>query len=93
MISETDAMALVTAALSEKDIPEDSLVIDEEATIDTDFGWIFFYNSKKFLETKDFQNRVAGNGPIFVNRRDATIKFCGSGTPLDVLLSEYKKTL
>jgi hypothetical protein len=92
--TKSSAMELVARKLSEMPIyPGDMLVINEEKTIDTEFGWIFFYNSKKFLETKNPIYRVAGNGPIFVNRETASVKFYGSDKPLESLLSDYERTL
>lgn len=33
-----------------------------------DQGWLFFYNSKEFIESDDPSACLAGNGPIFVDR-------------------------
>ena len=33
-----------------------------------DEGWLFYYNSKAFIETGNFRDALAGNGPIFVDR-------------------------
>jgi hypothetical protein len=33
-----------------------------------DEGWLFFYNSKDFIETGSFSSMLVGNGPIFVDR-------------------------
>ena len=46
---------------------------DEYALIDTeteeyDGGWVFFYNTKEFLETGDYTRALAGNGPIYVDK-------------------------
>jgi hypothetical protein len=49
------------------------LVLQYENTVDFDLGWIFFWNSKKYLETKDFAEALAGNAPIIVDRRDGSI--------------------
>jgi hypothetical protein len=45
---------------------EFALYADE--TIEVNEGWVFFYNSKEFIETGDFASALAGNGPIFVDR-------------------------
>lgn len=31
-------------------------------------GYIFYYNSKEFWETKDFSKSLAGNGPLLVKK-------------------------
>jgi hypothetical protein len=33
-----------------------------------DEGWLFFYNTKDFIETGNWRSALAGNGPIFVDR-------------------------
>ena len=44
------------------------LIIQEEKTIEKDFGWVFYCTSKKYLETKDEKYLIPGNAPIIVNR-------------------------
>ena len=36
-------------------------------------GYVFFYNSKKFWETRDFSTSLAGNGPILVKRNTGEV--------------------
>ncbi len=48
------------------------LCILDGRTRELDFGWLFFYTSKLFRETGDFQYALAGNGPSIVDRRDST---------------------
>lgn len=38
----------------------DSILVKEK-------GWVFFYNTKKYLETKDLNLTLLGNAPIFVS--------------------------
>ena len=40
-----------------------------------DEGWLFFYNSKDFIETGSFSSMLVGNGPIFVERSGAVQVF------------------
>jgi len=37
-------------------------------TIEDANGWIFFYNSLRFIQTGDSINMLAGNGPIFISK-------------------------
>ena len=65
-------------------------VVDEE-TIEKQYGWIFFYNSTKFIETGVFSYRLAGNGPVIVNKHDGTVAFFGtSKSPLE-FVEEYER--
>jgi Immunity protein 35 len=68
------------------------LVLDDKI-IERPFGWIFFYNSEKFLTTRNVIHRLAGNGPVFVNRETGAVAFFGSTPPLEVILAEYESKL
>jgi len=35
-----------------------------------DFGWVFFYDTKEYLETNDVTHALAGNAPLIVDRTD-----------------------
>lgn len=61
-----------TFGLSEQ---KDSIQIMEDKTICHDSGWVFFYNSKKFIETKNFDFMLVGNRPLFVSKDDGALQF------------------
>ncbi len=44
------------------------LVIVDSSTLTEDFGWVFFYTSKKFLETSEIKYAIGGNAPIIVDK-------------------------
>ena len=52
----------------------DNLVLMDES-IETSDGWVFFFNSRKYLETGNFLDRLAGNGPVFVDKEGAVTQF------------------
>jgi hypothetical protein len=37
-------------------------------------------------------HRLAGNGPIFVNKTTGEVKFYGSMPPLEVIIENYEKS-
>ncbi|WP_082721491.1 YrhB domain-containing protein [Burkholderia latens] len=45
----------------------DAVVVDEY-TQEFDVGWVFYYQSARFLETGEFGFSLVGNAPIFVSR-------------------------
>lgn len=55
------------------------------------YGWIFFYQTSKFLETGDHQYALIGNAPIIVDRIDGEIRV--AGWPLEKSLAQYEATL
>lgn len=48
---------------------EDSLIILDEFTIEKPYGWVFYYTSKLYYETKNSQYAIAGNSPIIVDKQ------------------------
>lgn len=48
-----------------------------ESMAETKTGWVFFYNSQRFIETGNFSFALGGNGPIFI-ARDGTIRHLGT---------------
>ena len=59
------------------------LVLVPEETVEFDLGWIFFWDSKRYLETHDSSEALAGNAPIIVDRRDGSVHQASTalGTP------------
>lgn len=70
---------------------DDELVIDGEEIIETDFGWVFSYDSKKFLETGELIYASVGNAPIIFDNRDETIHVTGTAHDVDYYIDQHKK--
>jgi len=68
----------------------DEFVIRDDSTIERSFGWVFFYDSRRHLETGDFRHEIAGNGPLMVNRYDGTISVTGTTLPIERYIAEYE---
>lgn len=43
-------------------------IVDDKYTREFDVGWVFYYQSARFLETGEFGSSLVGNAPIFVSR-------------------------
>ena len=65
-------------------------VIMEEYTIEKEYGWIFFYNSRRFLETGDESAALFGNGPIVVENSNGSIHPLGTLNPLEEEIGLYE---
>jgi hypothetical protein len=72
--------------------PDDkcTLRLVEEETIEKDFGWIFFYNSKEFLEDHNLSYMLAGNAPIIVDRHDGSVHKTGTAYSINHYIKEYE---
>ncbi|MGL5632253.1 MAG: YrhB domain-containing protein [Azovibrio sp.] len=55
------------------------------------FGWIFFYQTKDYMETGNLSSMLAGNAPFIVDRKAGTVHVLGTVHPVDVYIKEYKK--
>lgn len=90
MINYAEAKRLAQEAVN-KDyyVPGDRLVVVEQATMQKDYGWVFFYDSQKFLETNNESYRVAGNAPLIVEK-DGTLHWLGTGKPVEEYLAVFE---
>lgn len=72
-----------------KNRPRHELVIVKE--IEYDFGWVFCWNTKEFMESRDFRHGLAGNAPFIVDRNDGQLYVTGTAHRLDYYIEEYRK--
>jgi hypothetical protein len=70
---------------------DDVLVILEEYTITKDYGWIFFYDRKKYLESGSISDLLIGGGPIVV-LKDGTIEGLVSYLPVEQAIEQYEQS-
>jgi hypothetical protein len=61
-------------------------------TIAKPYGWVFFYNSARFVTTGHPLDAVAGNGPLVVMRDTGEIVALGSGRPEEVEIAEFERS-
>lgn len=60
-------------------------------SIEVPEGWIFFYNSREYVETKDDMFALIGNGPVFVNRL-GSVEELTSALPWKDALQKLRET-
>ncbi len=51
-------------------------------------GWVFFYNSARYVETGDYSHATIGNAPIVVERATGRAHITGTGRSLGYYLAE-----
>jgi hypothetical protein len=74
MIDFATALDLAKRHVAGLAAPEgDELVVLEDKAVERPVGWVFFFQSKRFLASGDFADRIAGNGPILVDKRDSSV--------------------
>ena len=91
MISPTQARRIVRDYLDqlERDTGEELEVVDAE-TIEKPFGWVFVYNSRAYLRTGEFSDRLAGNAPLIVDRETGKLHVTGTAKPVEDYIAEYE---
>jgi hypothetical protein len=79
-MTENEARGIAIAYLSRHASCEVALI--DSATMEKSYGWIFFFESKRYLESGIFSDRLAGNAPIVVAKADGRIHTTGTAYPL-----------
>ncbi len=92
MLEHKDAIAVAENALaSMSPLPDgDTLILLHEHTIERTFGWVFFYASRLYEETRHFQYALAGNAPLIVDRHAGTVAPTGTARPIQHYIEEYE---
>ncbi len=94
-MNKHEAQRLVEAELERtKDTydPIDCVVLEDE-TLEKEWGWVFFYQSKAYVDTGDFGDMLAGNAPIIVNCNTGELVHTGAAQELEQYIKEYESTL
>ena len=68
------------------------LALLDTKTVETAWGWVFHYTTKRFLETGDRNELVPGMGPFVVERDSGRTTFLSTSVPPDRALTEYERT-
>jgi hypothetical protein len=95
MLKKQDARAVAlgkVSALTEALSPDDEIVILDDATIEREWGWVFFYTSKRWQETKDIRYALAGNAPIIINKSTGKLFETGTAYPVEHYIQAYERT-
>jgi hypothetical protein len=70
---------------------EDEIVVMDELTIYKDYGWVFFYESRRFLETDDYHDKLYGNAPLIVEKEDGSFHYTGTARDTEYYIKQYEK--
>lgn len=95
MIDRIEATRLISAWLAEHpgsgiNGPIELCLLERE-TLEMDFGWVFFYTSKLFWETGDFQHAVAGNAPLIVDRTVGSLHITGTARSTEHYIDDFRQ--
>ncbi len=74
-----------------KDVPLELVLVDEQ-TISGDFGWVFFYESRAYLESGHLSDTLLGNAPIIVSRLDGSLHGTGTAHSVEFYIDNFVRT-
>ncbi len=89
MITVHEAKKLALAALCQWGRDENEYAFVDSATIAKPYGWILFYNSRRYLETGDILHAFGGNGPVVV-LHDGAVHMLGTGHAPETTIAAFE---
>src|SRR5689334_8822011 len=85
--------AVEAAEIAQKELARFTEVpvrILSEETQEFESGWLYYYQSARYLETGRSEERLAGNAPLFVARSDGKTFFVSYLRPIAESLAAYR---
>src|SRR5438874_1362415 len=77
------AESVIRSYLAQRSSPDHELVLLEAQTRERPSAWIFFYQTRRFVETGDYADALGGNAPLIVDRRDGSVHLTGTARPIE----------
>lgn len=93
-MNRDEARAAVNEQLRRRGVGgAEGVSIIESWTIEKPYGWIFFYNSRRYVETGELLYSLVGQGPVVVVFDRREIFELGSAYPSDVAIAMLEEQL
>jgi Immunity protein 35 len=73
-------------------IAGDEIVIMDDKTIEKKWGWIFFYQGKRWIDTNDRRYKILGLYPLVIEKNDGSLHYLNVGTSIEECIREYEET-
>ena len=74
-------------------LEDDACQIIDSATLERPYGWVFFYQSRSYLESGDQIRMLAGNAPLIISKLTGSVTLTGTAMPIEHYLSQYEAGL
>ncbi|MGH3094412.1 MAG: YrhB domain-containing protein [Streptosporangiales bacterium] len=68
------------------------IALDQRTVIERGWCYVFFWDSKDYLETGDWKKSMFGNSPIVVPKDGSEAFFSGTHAVVEELLDEYEQS-
>jgi Immunity protein 35 len=95
MLSFEDARKIAAEYIQEGKANSNGLemLITDEHTIEKPYCWVFYYNSKKWLETKNVVDLIAGNSPMIIDKVTGKVTRYYSSVSVSEALKKYESEI
>jgi len=93
VLTREEARQLVYARISaESPCAEQTveLAIVDSETIEKEYGWVFFYQTKEYLKSANIVDALVGNAPFIVNKYTGELIETGTANPIEDYIAEYE---
>ena len=91
-IDKTRAKEIAQQAIDATTDQHQFVILDDK-TMEKDYGWIFFYDTQKAIESGDFMDSVPGAGPLVVLRDDESTRFISTSMPTHLAIQAFEEQL
>jgi Immunity protein 35 len=93
VLDEAAARAVAERFVAEKyAASEHDLIVMDENTRAFAFGWSFVFQTRAYVETRDRNKMVTGNGPLVVDARNGAIYALGSHPRFQAFVADYEQS-
>ena len=95
VVTKEEAREIAQAHLAEHPMEhrrEDDLLIRDDLTQSHDFGWVFLYHCRGWIETRDDRFLIAGNAPLIVEASTGRLFTTGTARSLDYYILNFQQT-
>ncbi len=67
------------------------LELYDEPIHEGDYGWVFSYQSKIYLNSNDMDDALCGNAPLLVDKHSSILYILGTAQPVEYYVENYLK--
>ncbi len=91
MIDKDRAFSIASDSLQKQTeaFGQQRVVLLKDRFEESEFAWVFFYDSEKHLETGDYKDALVGGGPILIDKFDGSVHSFGSAFSLEKCTHKY----
>lgn len=89
--NEMEDIAKAFVAKMAQEPPKEDLILSPKPAIKKSYGNVYYYNTRKFIEERDINYALLGNGPFLVEKKNGKVFEFGTGKPLEYYLKEYEE--